>query len=93
VTAGVLPPKLGVMVARRVVTGGGVGVLVAVVVAVAIVVVVVVVGLGGGSCGGAPFSREESSGSVAVTADPDEDPAYWTEERMASAQAAPMPTC
>jgi len=34
----------------------------------------------------------EDDGSTVRTADPSEDPDYWTEERMRSAIPGPMPT-
>lgn len=74
---------------QRVVTGVGAGVLV-----VAVVLVVLVVVFGGSSCGGSTGSvGDGEAGPVVATAAPVNGPTYWTEERIASAAAEPMPTC
>jgi hypothetical protein len=74
---------------QRVVTGVGAGVLV-----VAVVLIVLVVVFGGSSCGGSTSSAGDGeAGPVVATAAPVNGPTYWTEERIASAAAAPMPTC
>jgi hypothetical protein len=75
---------------QRLVTGVGAGVLV-----VAVVLVVLVVVFGGSSCGGGSTDSvsDGEAGPVVATAAPVNGPTYWTEERIASAAAAPMPTC
>jgi ABC-type cobalt transport system substrate-binding protein len=74
---------------QRVMTGVGAGVLV-----VAVVLVVLVVVFGGSSCGGSTGSGSDGeAGPVVATAAPVNGPTYWTEERIASAAAAPVPTC
>jgi len=54
-----------------------------------------VVVFGGSSCGGGSTDSvsDGEAGPVVATAAPVNGPTYWTEERIASAAAAPMPTC